>query len=305
MRRLVAAVMICLLVLGGISFAEDPGLGIDALREEIRPGRPVVLSFTAPEDGACTIALTNGEESLVIAEGRAVTAGYNSLYWNGTCGGIAVPEGDWTLTVRMNGQTAETPVRIGRMIPCLISVRTETDRVQEGDTVLLAFYATEEGSLTLHVDDETEPLYWENIAAGEGEAGFQAEMEPGIHELILTLHGSFCVYGLPVSNVCGLFSYCCCRDGLICGDIGYGSGWFPPAGFSINNGVRQSLIHWNVAPFVSIQRIQIADCHSRWNGSSFLLFLGRSICSNVPFTEGVWRTICIFITFLMFRDNLS
>ena len=189
MRRLVAAVMICLLVLGGISFAEDPGLGIDALREEIRPGRPVVLSFTAPEDGACTIALTNGEESLVIAEGRAVTAGYNSLYWNGTCGGIAVPEGDWTLTVRMNGQTAETPVRIGRMIPCLISVRTETDRVQEGDTVLLAFYATEEGSLTLHVDDETEPLYWENIAAGEGEAGFQAEIAPGTHRLTLTLTG--------------------------------------------------------------------------------------------------------------------
>ena len=191
MRRLAAAVMICLLMLAGIALAENSGLSIDAIREEIRPGRPLVVSFTVPEDGVCSIGLTaaEGDENLSIDPERAVTTGYNSLYWNGTCDGLAVPEGNWFLTVRMNDLIAETPVVIGRMIPCLISVRTESDTVQEGDTVLLSFYATEEGSLTLYVDDETEPLYWENIAAGEREAGFQAEMTPGDHTLTLILTG--------------------------------------------------------------------------------------------------------------------
>ena len=61
MKRLIAAMLIGLVLLAGIAFAEDPGLSIAAPGEEIRPGRPVVLSFTAPEDGACTIALTNDD----------------------------------------------------------------------------------------------------------------------------------------------------------------------------------------------------------------------------------------------------
>ena len=201
MRRLAGAVMICLLMLAGIAFAEDPGVSIGALREEIRPGRPVIVSFTVPEDGVCRIGLTDetGETVLTIAEERAVTAGYNSLYWNGTCNGVVVPEGDWLLSVRMNGMTAETPVRIGRMIPCLISVRMERDTVEEGDTVLFAFYATEGGTLKLRVDSEAEPLSWDNIAAGEGDAGFQAEMAPGEHQLTLTLTGEDGTVSEPVT----------------------------------------------------------------------------------------------------------
>ena len=180
MRKRIAALWIWLALLAGAALAEEP-LSIAVPAGEIRPGRPAIVTLMVPEDGTCDVTLRDeaGSRSYPVAEGRPVTAGYNSLYWNGTSGGVAVPAVDWVLAVRMNGETAETPVRIGRMIPCLISVRTETDTVQEGDTVLLAFYATEEGSLTLHVDDETEPLYWENIAAGEGEAGFQAEIAPG------------------------------------------------------------------------------------------------------------------------------
>ena len=61
MKRLALAVMICLLMLAGAAFAEAPGLSIDAPREEICPGRPVVVSFTVPEDGTCSIGLENGE----------------------------------------------------------------------------------------------------------------------------------------------------------------------------------------------------------------------------------------------------
>ena len=191
MRRLVTAIMIWLVLTAGIAVAEDSGLSIDALREEIRPGRPVVISFTVPEDGTCSISLREAEgiSALNIAEERNVTAGYNAMYWNGTAGGIPVPAGEWILTVWMNGLTAETPVTIGRMIPCLISVRTENSTVEEGDTVLISYYATEGGTLVLQAGGDAEPLYWENVDAGTGEAGFQAEMTPGSYDLTLTLVG--------------------------------------------------------------------------------------------------------------------
>ena len=201
MRRLMAAAVMLLVLLAGIALGEGSGLSVNAPREEIRPGRPVIVSFTVPEDGVCDVGLRNetGDTVLIIAEGRPVQAGYNSLYWNGTCGGVPVPEGEWYLTAWMNGQTAETKIQVGRMIPCLISVNVENETVEEGDTVLLSFYATEGGTLLLREDgDGGEPLYWDNVAAGSGEAGFQAEMEPGIHELILTLAGEDGTLSEPV-----------------------------------------------------------------------------------------------------------
>ena len=199
MKRLAVAAIVLLVLMAGIALGEGSGLSIDAPREEIRPGRPVIVSFMVPEDGTCSIGLRNkaGAE-LTIAEERTVSTGYNSMYWNGTCEGIPVPEGDWFLTIWMNGQAAETPVTVGRMIPCLIAVTTENETVEEGDTVLIGFYTTEGGTLLLQADGETDPLYWENVAAGTGEAGFQAEMEPGNHELILTLAGEDGTLSEPV-----------------------------------------------------------------------------------------------------------
>ena len=120
MRRLVAVAAAILTLWVCSALAEGTGLSIDAPREEIRPGRPVILSFTVPEDGTCSIDLHDeaGTSVLNIAEGRAVSAGYNSMYWNGTCEGVPVPEGTWILTIWMNGAAAETRVKIGRMIPC-------------------------------------------------------------------------------------------------------------------------------------------------------------------------------------------
>lgn len=188
MNRLIAIAAAILMLWACPALAEEPGLSIEAPRDEIYPGRAVIVSFTVPEDGTCSIGLKNEAGTvLTVSENRTVKAGYNSMYWNGTCDGIPVPEGSWTMTVWMNGLTAETAITVGRRVPCLISVRTENDTVEEGDTVLLSFYATDGGTLLLQAEGDPEPLYWENIAAGTGEAGFLAEMEPGIHELILTL----------------------------------------------------------------------------------------------------------------------
>ena len=57
MKRLMAAAVMLLIMLAGIASAENPALSIDAPGEEIRPGRPVIVSFTVPEDGVCSIEL--------------------------------------------------------------------------------------------------------------------------------------------------------------------------------------------------------------------------------------------------------
>lgn len=201
MKRLGLAVMVWILIWACAAGAESDALSIRAHGNEIRPGRPVVLSFVVPEDGTCSISLQDetGAVSLVIAEERNVTAGNNTMYWNGTCDGVPVPEGTWDLVLWMNGLTARTTVKVGRMIPCLISARPEIETVGEGDTVLIRFFATEGGTLLLDDDTGAEPLYWENVAPGEGEVSFQAEMTPGKHALVLTLAGEDGTLSEPVS----------------------------------------------------------------------------------------------------------
>ena len=200
MRRLIAAILVWTALLAGTAKAENPGLGIAVAAEEIRPGRRVIVTIMAPEDGYCDITLLDAaeERSYLVAEARPVAAGYNAMYWNGSCDGVPVPAGEWRLAVRMGGETAETAVRVGEMVPCLISPRLEKDTVQEGDTALISFYGTEKGTLMLHADGDTEPLYWENVEAGQEEVSFQAVMEPGEHELVLTLAGADSTLSEPV-----------------------------------------------------------------------------------------------------------
>lgn len=200
MKRLLLTVAALIVLVCAAASAENDILSISAPRDEIRPGRPAVLSFTVPEDGSCRIEMADeaGNTTCVIAEERAVTAGYNSMYWNGTIGGVPAAEGTWRLLIRMNGQSAETPVTIGRMIPCLISVKMDSDEVEEGDTVLIHFYATEGGTLHLKEENGTEPLSWENMPAGDGTISFQAEMTPGTHVMELTLGGEDGTLSEPV-----------------------------------------------------------------------------------------------------------
>ena len=140
MRRLVPAVLIWIMLWIGTALAETPGLSIEPFREEIHPGRAVVVSFTVPEDGTCSIGLTDEADKvfLNVTENRTVTAGYNAMYWNGTCNGVPVQAGNWRMIIRMNEMTAETPVTVGKKVPCLISVSVENPVAEEGDTVLFS-----------------------------------------------------------------------------------------------------------------------------------------------------------------------
>ena len=198
------ALLLCIAILSlAVSAAvpEGTGLAVTAPSEEIRPGRPSIITVNSPADGICSIWLQDedGQRVCTVVENRAITAGYNALYWNGTDAGLPAPTGEWTMAAQMNGELAEAEVLIGTLIPSLISPKLEAETVEEGDTALLSFFATETGTLMLQEAGMAEPIYWENLPAGQGEVSFQAEMTVGIHTLTLTLAGEDGTLSEPVN----------------------------------------------------------------------------------------------------------
>ena len=175
----------------GTARAETPEIQIGISGDEVVPGLATVITVTAPEDGTCSITVlgADGERIAVVAADRPVSAGYNALYWNGTWNGTAVPEGQWRLVAEMNGQTAETPVIVGKMIPFLIAPTISTTRVIAGQKVGAAWCATEAGEVVITLESGgTEQAEFRIPAeAGDGETTFAADVPPGNYQVTMML----------------------------------------------------------------------------------------------------------------------
>ena len=140
LRKLLPALLAAVCLAGIAARAEEPEMRIDVSCGEVVPGESVIVFFTVPEDGFCDIVLVNeaGETASGVVRNRPVTAGYNAFYWNGTWEGLAVPPGEWTMRLEMDGRTAETAVTVSRMIPFLISPAADRDRVTAGKRVAIS-----------------------------------------------------------------------------------------------------------------------------------------------------------------------
>lgn len=184
---LLAALLLAGVLPGIPARAEEAGLRIALSESEVLPGRPVTVSFTVPEDGVCTIVVADSKGDTVagVVENRPARAGENTLYWNGTWRGLAVPAGDWTLRLEMNGRTAEVPVTVGKMIPVLISPAADRDTVTAGRKVNLSYWATEAGVLRVTVGENL--LYEAETAEGSGAVSVEAALPPGGYMLEATL----------------------------------------------------------------------------------------------------------------------
>ncbi len=186
MKRLWALLLAALLLAGNLpgipARAETPETSIAVSGDEVLPGQSVIVSLNVPEEGVCSIDLLDGEGNLLarVAENRPVAAGYNAFYWNGTSAGRAVPEGNWTLRLTMNGYTAETAVKIGRMMPFLISAAADRNTVTVGKRVTVSFWATETGTLILTAGEGDSMIRREiPVEQGEGNVSFEAALPPG------------------------------------------------------------------------------------------------------------------------------
>ena len=113
MFRRLFCILLCLVLLPGVipAQAETGYLKVAAPAETVRPGKAITIVFDAPVAGDAAIRLINTQKQVVsvIAEGYKASAGRNELWWNGTWQGVPAPEGSYTLTVELNGETATAP----------------------------------------------------------------------------------------------------------------------------------------------------------------------------------------------------
>ena len=191
MKRLRILLLAVLLLAGSLpgipARAETAEITLAVSAGVVLPGETVVISFTVPEDGTCDISLVDWKGVAVawVAENRPVTAGRNAMYWNGTWRGLAVPQGDWTMRLEMNGRRAEIPVTVGQMIPCLISPAADLERVGLGKTVTVSYWATEGGTLTLRTGNRL--LKETQTISGQHTVQFAVVLEPGSYTVDMTL----------------------------------------------------------------------------------------------------------------------
>lgn len=191
MRRWWVLALLAVILLCGGTQAESPEMWISVSGTEVVPGNAVIVSMMIPQDGECSIRILDGEDRIVstVTENRPVTEGYNAFYWNGTWQVIACPEGRWRMVLEADGETAETPVTIGRMIPCLIGPGLTESEVQTGKNVAVVFSATEAGRVNVSLcQNGTETAaYSMKAETGDGEIVFPATVVPGEYEAVLTL----------------------------------------------------------------------------------------------------------------------
>ena len=191
MRKWIVLTLLAAILLCGGTWAENPEMWIDISGDEVLPGSTYIVSMSVPRTGVCSIRiLDDGDRRIsAVAVDRPVTEGYNALYWNGTWEGIACPAGEWRLVLEMDGRTAETPVRVGRMIPCLIAPGLSDAEVPVGRNVTAFFCATEAGRVNISLFRDGMEVSSENADTeqGDGEITFPASVPPGEYEAVLTL----------------------------------------------------------------------------------------------------------------------
>jgi len=144
-------------------FALGEGLGFTVAPESIRPGKAERISISVPADGDADLFLLNenGDAAAVIWQKYPVVQGVNHLTWNGMDeNGQAVAEGQYTLQLRMNGESADQAVEIGKESPQLLSVKS-SDAMEDGEKWVLTVNVNMPGTLMVRIKlDDGE---WHNV----------------------------------------------------------------------------------------------------------------------------------------------
>lgn len=189
MRKYLSLLLVLILLLPCLALGEaGAGLSVSALEDVLRPGKAVLITFMVPEAGAVNLRLLDdsGAEVSVAVLNLAAQQGENSVWWNGTYGGIPAPEGSYRLVLEQNGQTAETPVTVGAVAPYLTGIEASGTLVTPEQPLTVSFYASCGGRLTTglrtgdnwrqlsswNVEAGKNTLTWEDVSAFDGDVVF-------------------------------------------------------------------------------------------------------------------------------------
>ena len=182
--------LLCLLLMAVPALGEEAAWSLEVPEGVIRPGKAVLLAFTAPESAVVDILLTGGEGETVtiVAEDYAAQAGRNELWWNGTYGGVFAPAGSYDLTVRGESASVGVAVTVGTAAPYITNILSSVG-VGTGE-MAVDFYASVDGLLTVGLWSEG---VWTPVASVDVKAGenvFLWDMtgaSPAVSALTLTL----------------------------------------------------------------------------------------------------------------------
>lgn len=189
MRKYLSLLLVLILLLPCLALGEaGAGLSVSALEDVLRPGKAVLITFTVPDAGAVNLRLLDdsGAEVSVAVLNLAAQQGENSVWWNGTYGGVPAPEGSYRLVLEQNGQTAETPVTVGALAPYLTGIEANSTLVTPEQPLTVSFYASCGGRLTTglrtgdnwrqlsswDVEAGKNTLTWEDVSAFDGDVVF-------------------------------------------------------------------------------------------------------------------------------------
>lgn len=189
MRKYLSLLLVLILLLPCLALGEaGAGLSVSALEDVLRPGKAVLITFTVPDAGAVNLRLLDdsGAEVSVAVLNLAAQQGENSVWWNGTYGGVPAPEGSYCLVLEQNGQTAETPVTVGALAPYLTGIEANSTLVTPEQPLTVSFYASCGGRLTTglrtgdnwrqlsswDVEAGKNTLTWEDVSAFDGDVVF-------------------------------------------------------------------------------------------------------------------------------------
>lgn len=195
MRRLLSLLLSLLLLVTSLpvmaeTTADTPALSLAPVTETIRPGKAVLLSFTVPADGTCDIVLRAeaGDTVLPVVLEHPVTAGHNSLWWNGTFGSVFAPVGPLTMVLIMDGAESAQPILVSSAAPYLTAIEAQKDAAAR--VMHVNFYASVDGLLTmgLWADNIWTILQNLQVPAGMNSVTWDAAAMPaGATALTLTL----------------------------------------------------------------------------------------------------------------------
>ena len=152
MLKRILSLLLCILLLTPLVpvLAEQGYLAVASPSETVRPGKAITIVFEAPAGGEANIRLYNAQNQVVsvIAEGYQAAPGRNELWWNGTWQGIPAPEGSYTLTVEIAGETASAPIHVGAYAPYMYQVTAVNPVCTVDEPVQISFVASIGGTFT-------------------------------------------------------------------------------------------------------------------------------------------------------------
>ena len=153
------------------SLAEgESGLRLTVVPDLIYPGKAERMSFVSDEAGSVSVAVVSPDGTVhPVTEGYQAIAGTNHITWDGTFRDGSVPEpGEYTLTLYMDGETAEKKITVGSEAVRILEVVFPSG-LTAGDSADIAVECSRSGRLELQVSgDGAQWLTIANVRAASG-----------------------------------------------------------------------------------------------------------------------------------------